>query len=251
MNPTPSAADPPSELTLVLIGLLVYGLIAWAAWGLGRQERDGWFPRPSAGELRWALLVLPSLAFDIGAFWTFWWFVGELSPGALEAVLTWFTADPGGGSWELVETVLLGILVFPVVEEMFFRGALLPALARKLGAGRALVLQALLFGCLHANPLGTAAFALLAGLLYLRTRSLWAPILFHVLGNALAIVPWTATSLWRATPAGVMGAFRDDLPIAMAMLAISIPPLVWAGRTLWRQRRIAAPTPEPAPELPR
>ena len=80
-------------------------------------------------------------------------------------------------------------------EEVFYRGILLPALARAMPLRRALVVQALLFGFVHVWQVPAAwplslALALVgwaAGWLYVRTGSLGAAILLHAVFNALQL----------------------------------------------------------------
>ena len=66
-----------------------------------------------------------------------------------------------------------GILIAPVLEELFFRGMLFPTLRRSLGTVVALLLTALAFAAIHGAQLGYA----------------WAPILsIFIVGLALTIV---------------------------------------------------------------
>ncbi len=66
-----------------------------------------------------------------------------------------------------------GILIAPVLEELFFRGMLFPTLRRKLGTVVAVLLTAAAFAAIHGAQLGYA----------------WAPILsIFVVGLALTIV---------------------------------------------------------------
>ena len=66
-----------------------------------------------------------------------------------------------------------GILVAPVVEELFFRGFLYPALARPLGTGLAIVLTAGGFALIHSDQLAHA----------------WAPLLvLFAVGMVLTLV---------------------------------------------------------------
>lgn len=79
----------------------------------------------------------------------------------------------------------------PFGEEVFFRGTLLPVLARTAGAGTAIVVQALVFGALHVSarnwPLAIplALVGALTGWLYVRTRSIAVPIVAHVVFNVV------------------------------------------------------------------
>lgn len=66
-----------------------------------------------------------------------------------------------------------GVLVAPLVEEIFFRGFLYPALARPLGVGPAVVITSASFALLHAAQLANAWALLLA---------------LFVVGSALTIV---------------------------------------------------------------
>ena len=50
----------------------------------------------------------------------------------------------------LVEVVVLGLVLGPILEESFFRGCLLPVLASSLGNGLAVILTALLFAVFHS-----------------------------------------------------------------------------------------------------
>jgi membrane protease YdiL (CAAX protease family) len=89
----------------------------------------------------------------------------------------------------LVPALVFGV-ANGVAEEVAYRGALLRWLGRAVGVGPALVVQALVFGLVHAGPdvvgllplhvalLGGAG--LLAGLVAVRTGSLALPIAAHV-----------------------------------------------------------------------
>jgi uncharacterized protein len=66
-----------------------------------------------------------------------------------------------------------GILVAPVVEELFFRGFLYPALARRLDVGPAIVITSTGFALLHSQQLAEA----------------WAPLLIlFIVGTVLTVV---------------------------------------------------------------
>lgn len=81
-------------------------------------------------------------------------------------------------------------LVTPLTEELFFRGFVLPGLAARLGAGRAIVASAAIFSVFHLD-LGVLAPVFVAGLLlgwlYHRTGSLWPGVLVHGGQNVLAL----------------------------------------------------------------
>lgn len=75
------------------------------------------------------------------------------------------------------------VILAPVLEEVVFRGYLLQRLWRKLGLAKAVLLSSALFGALHPDTLGAAVFGAGMCYLYLRSRSLYVPILAHALYN--------------------------------------------------------------------
>jgi uncharacterized protein len=100
---------------------------------------------------------------------------------------------PATGASALLAGV--GYLTGNFVEELLFRGYLLIVLARWLGTTRAIWLMALPFGLFHFQGLDALALAkmiLTAGAMhfvyayvFLATRSLWAAVAMHALGNTL------------------------------------------------------------------
>lgn len=106
---------------------------------------------------------------------------------AQAALDRWTAADSPLARLALAAAVFLAA---PFLEETFFRGLLLPLLARVLPPVAALLLSALLFGILHGPALfpTMTAFALVLSLLRLRTATLLPCILLHTLWNALVLL---------------------------------------------------------------
>jgi membrane protease YdiL (CAAX protease family) len=89
----------------------------------------------------------------------------------------------------------LGVmLLFPVLEEIWFRGLLYTPMRRELG-GRwpAIIILSLLFAFAHSNAVPVNQFigGMIFAWAYEKRRTLVAPILLHILGNsALAVLGW-------------------------------------------------------------
>jgi len=88
----------------------------------------------------------------------------------------------------LVEIVILGLMLGPILEESFFRGCLLPVLAHTVGKSFAVVLTALLFALFHspANLAHWASFTgtgVAYGWIRVTSRSTTAPALAHAAYN--------------------------------------------------------------------
>jgi membrane protease YdiL (CAAX protease family) len=96
--------------------------------------------------------------------------------------------DFAGVGWPVM---IVAICVFPgIAEEVVFRGIIGRGLKARYGITTGVLITSLLFGVAHIFP-AQALFAFLAGILlhlvFLSTRSLWAPMLLHALNNGLAL----------------------------------------------------------------
>jgi membrane protease YdiL (CAAX protease family) len=102
-----------------------------------------------------------------------------------------------GSAASLVVIGLAVVVGAPVVEEMFFRGLLLRSLAARLPYGWAVLIQAIVFGCAHADPTAgwktlslvaiTATFGVSQGI-FARRWSLGPLIVSHALFNLLPVL---------------------------------------------------------------
>ncbi|MBX3246295.1 MAG: CPBP family intramembrane metalloprotease [Myxococcales bacterium] len=137
------------------------------------------------------------------------------------------------GALDGVLVVLAVVVIAPVVEELLFRGLLLPGLARAYDERVALVLSALFFGLMHGRP-AAAVVAFLAGLVLgairLRTRSVLPGLALHAMVNA---VPVLVPPELFAIPS--VNVFADEvlhvpLPLVLgsaALAAAALAALVW------------------------
>ncbi len=158
-----------------------------------RQDpRSVWLERVSASQ------VFPSLAMAVGALGliNLWFnlllFLTDYSP-LLDRLMNDYmeTANafsPTQGYFWLI----LGISILtPAAEELLFRGILQGELHKALPDWAAVVIQAVVFAAFHWQPV-QVSYVLLPGLLlgfaYAWTRSLWVPILMHMLFNFLGSV---------------------------------------------------------------
>jgi membrane protease YdiL (CAAX protease family) len=102
------------------------------------------------------------------------------------------TLAPRGLSWAaVVVLLLLGGLLVPFAEELYFRGVLYTFCRERWGVSVAALISSLVFAVIHFDIL-VAAMAFFLGLFcalaYERSRSLWAAILIHALSNTIKLV---------------------------------------------------------------
>ncbi len=85
-----------------------------------------------------------------------------------------------------------GAVVAPLVEELLFRGFLVPPLLRRGGEVSAIVAAGAIFGMVHmADPFAVVPLVVLGmGLTWLRIRAgtLWPGVVVHVVNNTIALL---------------------------------------------------------------
>ncbi len=192
-------AAEPDLLTPWILGALE-GLMLLAVWAFGvRRYRASWssvglrLPRSGQRSLSalWAsIIVLPMVAL----------LVSLVSTGVYASMidaLGFEAHEPspvpeeflGSGATRVLLSAV-GVLWGPFVEEVFFRGFLLGGLIAPLGATRAAVVSAAIFAVAHlaiASMIPLFITGLVLAWLYLRTRSIWPPLMAHAAQNLLAI----------------------------------------------------------------
>ncbi|MGB3292043.1 MAG: CPBP family intramembrane glutamic endopeptidase, partial [Phormidesmis sp.] len=138
------------------------------------------------------LLVFGLLIFSLGSFSVVFYLLSLGFPDYAARILETNLLLGNGNSRypQLYDGLMLFLLLVyaPLVEELIFRGILLQRWGAKWGLRWGLGASSLMFGLLHFNnPLGLTLFGLVMGLLYIRTRSLWMPIMCHALNNLAAV----------------------------------------------------------------
>jgi membrane protease YdiL (CAAX protease family) len=97
---------------------------------------------------------------------------------------------------------LLVVGVAPFVEEMVFRGVLLSGLASRMPVGWAIVVSAVVFGCVHLPDFkfswypvpALVLLGLALGWIRVRSGSLWPSITLHATNNFFAMLAWFLVS---------------------------------------------------------
>ena len=120
-------------------------------------------------------------------------------------------------------------LLAPLAEELVFRGAVLRALLRwKSNPWVGIVISALLFALIHANPVQMPhAFlvGLLLGWMYYRTDSIVPGVVFHWVNNTVAYVLYNVYPNPDITLLDLFGTQRTVLMALGFSLCIFLPSL--------------------------
>jgi membrane protease YdiL (CAAX protease family) len=91
-------------------------------------------------------------------------------------------------------TLLSVGIIGPIAEEVMFRGLIFGELRKIMPIKVALVVQAVLFGAYHLQPVQgayAAVIGVLLGLVYYRSGSILAPVIVHIAVNSFSIISST------------------------------------------------------------
>lgn len=194
--------------------LIIFALVQIAMpWRLGWSLRP-LLRRPSAHALGYGAVAC-LLNFAAGAMWiTAFGSSGETSTG---------TISPA--------QIYVGVFLFPVIEEVAFRGWLQVTGERRLPPVTTMLLGIILFAALHSGGgwIPRINAGLLLGTALLLTRSLWLAIGMHIFSNLLVVTASQSTwlndymaELTKAQPIWLQPSARIiNLGIMVAALAIA------------------------------
>ncbi len=130
------------------------------------------------------------------------------------------------GSFPLWQIITISVLLPALLEELFFRGALLPALEGG-SFWSAMLISALSFALVHGdltNLIGPFACGLIYAYMTYITGSVWSAVLAHLINNSLTFVvgyllqKYAAVGLWEYFLLAVTVFFFVFLYLAMGRL---------------------------------
>jgi len=197
------------------------------------------------GATRWAIAAgVALLAVSFASIYAVYFPLSYIAP---DFVRWWLIDDPivviwtSGDLYWLANSVnfLVLVLLGPFVEELFFRGLLLPSWASRWSPKRAVVLSSLAFAVLHADILGGFVFGVVAAMAFLNARNLWMPFVMHVTNNALAWLLALGEVVFGGEQPATLRDFQASSWIALPGLAVGVPLLILVLRYMRSPRQPA------------
>ena len=164
-------------------------VIVWQRHARGREELGLRWGRPGRTLAYGGLGTVAALLLSYGAFFLIYLIFYLIAGRAPVSGETEQMQEIGGGY--IVMVIFVVVVLAPVFEELFFRGLFYPSLRRVVGPRSAIVLNGLVFGLLHFQPLFMISLILVGivlAYLYEKTDSLVAPIMTHSLYNLAVVV---------------------------------------------------------------
>jgi membrane protease YdiL (CAAX protease family) len=135
--------------------------------------------------------------------------------------------------------LVLVIAVGPAIgEELVFRGVIGRGLVARWGILPGVLITSFLFAAVHLHPahvLAVVPLGIAMHLIYLATRSFWAPMLLHFLNNAWATVATKLSTEGEIDPAVVDQAASPVLLLASITAVVVLAGLLYRTRTRYLQ----------------
>lgn len=231
----------PGLLGGAVVAVTILGWVGWEMVGhrLHLSALFGPVPRSPVVWGTVATMVVAMELFENAEFTLLFPWLEETAPLLADWYQVNAVSDLPRGTWAYLARVANPVLVAPLIEELFFRGLLYQRWARSWGRPRwALAASAIAFAAVHGNVVGTLLFAVVATFLYLQSRSLWAPVVFHAAANGLAALG----GLPIESGFEAVG-IRSEQTIGMWCFALAIPLLGWF---LWNRSSFLS---EPLPYI--
>jgi hypothetical protein len=134
------------------------------------------------------------------------------------------------------------VIIAPIVEEILFRGIILQRWSTKWGVRRGIIFSSLAFGVLHFNIIGLFMFGVVMSLLYLKTRTLFIPMIVHALNNFGAIILEIFVSrLGDRMAKSDLEIVSSSNSLGIICLSLSLPLLVIFFYKTWPSKRQTIP----------
>ena len=115
------------------------------------------------------------------------------------------------------------VVLAPLLEEFFFRGILFTRWSVKWGKVRGILLSSFLFGLLHADIIGAFVFGIVMCVLYIRTNTLWVPIVVHGLNNLVAASLGALGTIYGWSSDTDLQDLQTGLYVALCCMVIASP----------------------------
>jgi membrane protease YdiL (CAAX protease family) len=189
------------RMMLVATGLQIvigYGLFLWVLHVIRRLSEGGLSPLfgsvssqpggfPFSRGVRYYIMAMPGIALAAFTYFKLLEVLGV--PQVQQPIMELLS---GLDSPLLILAMgIFAVVLAPIVEELVFRGMLLPLLSRRLGLAAGIVISSLLFALLHGHlqtmfPLMVVAIFFSFG--YIFGKSIWVPIIMHASFNGMNLL---------------------------------------------------------------
>ena len=192
-----------------------------------------------------------ALIFNVFSLTSYWFYI--YIQDSLVTLNSFVIPPPTGSPFLLIFMMITSTLTGPISEEFVFRGLLLNRLIKKTNMWIGILISSLIFATVHMEwekLIATFLFGVIASLLYLKTKSLFVPILLHIVHNAIVFIQ---TSIFPAWNDSLFLATSDDIHVNVVLkstflvisLLLMILNIVYLARSIYSDRRKVAVKSQP------
>ncbi|MGE6486886.1 CPBP family intramembrane glutamic endopeptidase [Paenisporosarcina sp. NPDC076898] len=138
-----------------------------------------------------------ALIFNVFSLTSYWFYI--YVQDSLVTLNPFVILPPTGSTFLLILMMITSTLTRPISEEFVFRGLLLNRLIKKTNMWSGILISSLIFASVHMHlekMIATFLFGVIASLLYLKTKSLFVPILLHIVHNAIVFIQTSIFPAW-------------------------------------------------------
>jgi len=124
-----------------------------------------------------SLLIL--IFYDLG--------IGNFGFEPQQPVLEVFGKNPFG----IIIASFIALIIAPFTEEIFFRGFMLQTISKNISPTWGVILTTMIFAAVHfefQSIMPLLILSLVLNILFIKTKSLWTGIVFHVMNNTIAFI---------------------------------------------------------------
>ncbi|NGP90191.1 type II CAAX endopeptidase family protein [Fodinibius halophilus] len=218
----------------LILGYITYALpFLLIIWMFRRADHpmSSIFKRAS-NRVSQVVMVIPLITISTGVVWVVILLLNLISTETAKTYLNWINNTGAFNHIHeatILQQILFGGLIIvaaPVIEEIIFRGVMIERLGAKYSYSKAVVISSVIFGLLHSTPLGAFIFGVVLSFLYLKTQSLFVPILIHATNNALALFLMIANKNY-ALNYGTWGTVKPYISNSWAGIFLFTAGIIW------------------------
>jgi membrane protease YdiL (CAAX protease family) len=230
-------------LSTVISQAITAAILFWLWHSTGRGIGSFMGPLPATpGQWLWLLTAVPLILLSLGELILVHNLALTLTPQPTLQALG--AAAEEGSAVQLIGNPLglFAVVVSgPLVEELIFRGSLIPFWRERRTLLTTLLASSLLFFLIHldiTSPFSTMMLGVICGIAYLRTGSLLLPIGIHIIHNLLGFVVTVAPQFTMVTAEQVRGLLV--VGIGCTVVAAVLLGLIVARRAGTRWQTVAS-----------
>ncbi len=230
------------------VGVYVWVYGVPALWYFVRVRPRGVRLRAFAGHLpeskKWltyVLLNVPIFMLSIGSIIVIYSLIARIDPQTVESLLSKPVSEVQAAVtyplWATLLELLGALILAPIAEEFIFRGFLLHRFAEKWGVVKAILVVSVIFGVLHINFFGAAAFSMVLCVVYLHTKSIWPSVLLHFVNNVFSSWPTHGSSDGALRTADL----QQSYVVGWVFTIVALPILIWFIKKHWPKKDVVLP----------